>query len=73
MADPTTGDLGLRLSLRIKTLAEAVAVTDAGGRDAALIYFATPERASVMKRVTREQAVEIAKVTARALTDAAGG
>ena len=64
-------DLGLTLPLRIKLAKESVAVIDSCDRIAAYVYFSSiPEHAGAAKRVMQDEAVEIAKVCARALTDA---
>lgn len=64
--------LGISLPLRIRRHAESVAVEDAVGRTVSYVYFAEdPQRQSVARRVGREEAIRIAQITARALTEAA--
>lgn len=65
--------LGITLPLHIRQLDEAFAVDDAAGRSVAYVYFCDEEQRRVLlKRVTKEQARQIAQATARALTEAAG-
>lgn len=60
------------LPLRIRHVAEAVVVEDAVERALSYVYCEDdPQRRSVTRRVTRADAVVIAQVTARALTEAA--
>jgi hypothetical protein len=59
----------LRFPLRIPEVGEAIAVLDAAGTNCAYLYYENePIRRQSTKRVTRDEAVEMAKVIARALT-----
>lgn len=59
----------IRLPLRVRVESEAVVVKDAIGTRLSYICFEDePIRRSSTKRVTKAEAVEVAKVIARALT-----
>ena len=63
--------LGLTLPLRIERLEEVIKVVDANGKAAAYFYIAAErERRLQTNRLSPEEGVELAKITARALTDA---
>lgn len=62
---------GLTFPLRIATKGESVQIVDQIGVTAAYVYICDePERRRETRRVSREQGIEIAKVAARALTEA---
>ncbi len=62
----------LALPLRIRRVAEAIAIEDAAGRRPVYIYTdADPARAQQRGRVSPEAGEEIARIIARALTEAA--
>lgn len=64
-------DLGLVLPLRIERLEEAVKVVDANGKAAAYFYTcAERERRLQTNRLSPEEGIALAQITARALTDA---
>ena len=59
----------IRFPLRITEVGEAIAVLDAVGTHVSYIYHENePIRRSSTKRVTKAEAVEMAKIIARALT-----
>lgn len=61
----------LRLPLRIVPHAESFGIVDALGVNVSWVYFATtPERQQQTRRVSKEEALRIAQITARAVTDA---
>lgn len=63
--------LGLTLPLRIEALEESVKVIDAHGKVAAYVYIAAErERRLQTNRLSPEEGLAVAKVAARALTDA---
>ena len=71
MPDGTRNPFGLTLPLRIVQLEEAVKVMDSGDVVAAYIYVAAGrERQTQTRRISPAEGVEVAKVIARALTDA---
>lgn len=71
MPDGPPNPFGLILPLRIVQLEEAVKVMDSGEVIAAYIYVAAGrERQTQTRRVSPTEGVEVAKVIARALTDA---
>lgn len=60
----------LRFPLTITTVGEAIAVLDAVGSHVSYTYFEDePIRRQSTKRVTKAEAVEIAQMIARALTE----
>ena len=66
--------LRLRLPLRIVPHEESFGIVDAVGTNVCWTYFtATEERQQQTKRLSREDAVEVARVIARALTDRVEG
>lgn len=70
----TTNPLGLTLPLRIERLEESVKVIDAHGKTALYVYIAAErERRLQTNRLSPEEGVEVAKICARALTEALGG
>ena len=69
MSHPT-----IRFPLRITEVGEAIAVLDAAGTNLSCLYYENePIRRQSTKRVTRDEAVEMAKIIARALTAEFGG
>ncbi|MCJ2097684.1 hypothetical protein [Methylobacterium sp. E-046] len=71
MSDHRTG---LNLPLRIERLEESVKVMDPSDRVAAYIYVAGEREQRVQtNRLSPAEGVEVAKVIARALTDAIAG
>lgn len=63
--------LPITLPLRIHKAGESIQVEDAAGRSIYLYFEEADLRRFQMRRWTEDQATEIAKVIARALTDAA--
>ena len=74
MPEVPANPFGLALPLRIVQLEEAVKVMDTSDRVAAYIYVAAErERRVQTNRLSPTEGVEVAKVIARALTDAITG
>lgn len=66
--------IGLVLPLRIERLEEAVKVLDANGKAILYAYVCEErERRLQTNRLSPEEGVEIARICARALTDALAG
>lgn len=64
-------DLGLVLPLRIERLEEAIKVVDANGKAICYFYVASErERRIQTNRLSPEEGVALAQITARSLTDA---
>jgi uncharacterized protein (DUF2384 family) len=69
----TDNPIGLVLPLQIERLEEAVKVVDANGKAAAYFYICEErERRLQTNRLSPEEGVEVARICARALTDAIG-
>ena len=70
---PVTDDLpAIRLPLRIRTVGEAVAIEDDAGVKLAYVYFEDePGRREVTRRVTKAEAIALARLMARTLTERA--
>ena len=65
--------LGLTLPIRIERLEESVKVIDAHGKVAAYVYIsAERERRLQTNRLSPTEGVEVARICARALTEALG-
>ncbi len=65
-------DFKTRLPLKIRQAAECFIVEDATGQALAYVYFEDLEsRRIAMRRITKTDALKVAQITARALTDRA--
>jgi hypothetical protein len=63
-----------RLPLRISVVSESVSVCDADNRILSYTYFEDEKsRRDLTGRLTRDEAIEVARIIARAMTAAAGG